>query len=77
VADYLHDDYLYIYTDGSMYSGPRVGGVGIVFIATGDDGEELVEPLELAGHRGTNSNQMELQAAIEALTAVKRGYAPY
>jgi ribonuclease HI len=76
VADYLHDDYLYIYTDGSMYSGPRMGGVGIVFIATGDDGQELVEPLEMAGHRGANSNQMELQAAIEALAAVRRGYAP-
>jgi ribonuclease HI len=76
VADYLHDDYLYIYTDGSMYSSPRVGGVGIVFIATGDDGQEVVEPFELAGHRGATSNQMELQGPIEALTAVKRGYAP-
>jgi len=76
LAEYLHDDYLYIYTDGSMYAGPRAGGMGIVFVATGDDGHEEVRPLELAGHSGANSNQMELQAAIEALTAVKRGYAP-
>jgi ribonuclease HI len=76
VADYLNDDYLYIYTDGSMYSGPRAGGMGIVFVATGEDGHEQVRPLEMAGHRGANSNQMELQAAIEALKAVKRGYAP-
>jgi ribonuclease HI len=76
VADYLHDDYLYVYTDGSMYAGPRVGGIGIIFVATGDDGHEEVRPLEMAGHSGANSNQMELQAAIEALRAVKRGYAP-
>jgi ribonuclease HI len=76
MVDYLRDDYLYIYTDGSMYSGPRVGGVGIVFVATGDDGHEIVEPFELAGYRGATSNQMELQGPIEALTAVKRGYAP-
>jgi ribonuclease HI len=76
VADYLHDDYLYIYTDGSMYQGPRAGGMGIIFVATGDDGREQLAPLEIAGHLGTNSNQMELQAAIEALKAIKRGYAP-
>lgn len=76
VADYLNDDYLYIYTDGSMYSGPRAGGTGIVFVATGEDGHEHVRPLEMVGHSGATSNQMELQAAIEALKAVKRGYAP-
>jgi ribonuclease HI len=76
VADYLHDDYLYIYTDGSMYAEPRAGGMGIIFVATGDDGHEELRPLEMAGHSGANSNQMELQAAIEALKAVKQGYAP-
>jgi ribonuclease HI len=76
VADYLHDDYLYIYTDGSMYDGPRAGGMGIIFVATSHDGHEELRPLEIAGYRGANSNQMELQAAIEALKAVKRGYAP-
>jgi ribonuclease HI len=59
-----------------MFQGPRVGGMGIIFVATGDDGHEERAPLELGGHLGTNSNEMELQAAIEALKAIKRGYAP-
>jgi ribonuclease HI len=76
VADYLHDDYLYIYTDGSMYTKPRAGGMGIIFVATSEDGHEELRPLEMAGHSGATSNQMELQAAIEGLKAIKRGYAP-
>jgi hypothetical protein len=39
--------------------------MGIIFVATGDDGHEERAPLELGGHLGTNSNEMELQAAIE------------
>lgn len=41
--DILDESAINIYTDGSSYSGPRSGGVGIRFITVGDDGHEVVE----------------------------------
>lgn len=61
------DDTLNIYTDGSSYSGPRRGGIGIRFILTNSVGEEETKNFEVVGYRGATNNQMELQACITAL----------
>jgi ribonuclease HI len=67
---------LNIYTDGSSYSSPRTGGVGIVFVRNDDAGNEVVEESGLPGYKGATNNQMELQAPILALREVKeRGLA--
>ena len=38
----LDDDALNIYTDGSSFSGPRVGGIGIIFVIVNSAGDEEV-----------------------------------
>ncbi len=38
----LDDNALNIYTDGSSFSGPRAGGIGIVFVIVNDAGDEEV-----------------------------------
>ena len=62
-----------IYTDGSSYSGPWQGGLGIVFVTVDRDGNEVVEEHQPQGYRGATNNQMELQACIEALELLMRG----
>lgn len=66
------EDALIIYTDGSSYGSPRVGGVGIVFVLTDDKGNERVEESPFPGYRGATNNQMELEAPILALREAKR-----
>jgi len=68
----LTEGALNIYTDGSSYSSPRAGGVGIVFVLIDDGGNERVEESMFPGYRGATSNQMELQAPILALREAKR-----
>lgn len=38
----LRSDTLYFYTDGSSYSGPRAGGMGIVMVTVNPDGTDTV-----------------------------------
>jgi len=65
--EYLEEEALNIYTDGSMLPGPRRGGTGIIFILLDSDGnEEAYEP-PTSGYMGATNNQMELQACVEAL----------
>ncbi len=72
----LVDGALNIYTDGSSYSSPRTGGVGIVFVLCDDAGNEVVEESTFPGYKGATNNQMELQAPILALREAKeRGFA--
>ncbi len=61
---------LQIYTDGSSYSKPRTGGVGIRYIWAGGNGEETIEDFEVSGYKGATNNQMELQSCIIALKEV-------
>jgi len=68
----LVDGALNIYTDGSSYSSPRTGGVGILFIRVDDQGNELRDELALPGYRRATNNQMELLAPILALREVKQ-----
>lgn len=67
---------LSIFTDGSSLPGPRRGGIGFLFIWTGEDGNELREELPRQGYKGATNNLMELKACIEALKVVKKGRLP-
>ena len=62
------EDALNIYTDGSSFSGPRVGGIGIVFVIINDAGdEEVVNEFNYPGYRQATNNEMELEACIKGL----------
>jgi ribonuclease HI len=63
----IAEDALNIYTDGSSFSKPRRGGVGIRFIFIDSTGEEVVEDFPISGTKGANSIEMELSACIQAL----------
>jgi ribonuclease HI len=74
--EYLDEQALNIYTDGSSYSGPRRGGVGILYVTVDENGHERVDDYPRPGFAGATNNQMELQAAIEALAALASKRAP-
>jgi ribonuclease HI len=74
--EYRDERDLHIYTDGSSYSGPRRGGVGILYVVVDASGSERVEPYPQAGYVGATNQQMELRAAIDALTALVNRRAP-
>ena len=57
-----------IYTDGACSGNPGPGGWGALMIA-GKHRKEI-----FGGEPDTTNNRMELQAAIEALKAIKPGY---
>ncbi len=68
----IDEDALNIYTDGSMLPSPRAGGIGIRFVTVNEEGDEVVEDLELPGYAGATSNQMELRACIVALEDARK-----
>lgn len=68
----LREDALNIHTDGSSYSGPRVGGIGIRFVTINELGDEIVEDIPVPGYKGATNNQMELYACVEALKETQR-----
>ena len=72
-VDTIDENAINIYTDGSSYSTPRIGGIGIRFITVGSDGYEIVEEVQLPGYKGATNQQMELKACVEALTLLNRG----
>ena len=63
---------LNIFTDGSSLRSPRRGGIGVVFVTIGQDGEEHVQEVQFTGYAGATNNQMELQACIAALEGAIR-----
>lgn len=68
----IDEDALNIFTDGSMYSGPRTGGIGIRFVTVDDNGNEKIHDLELPGYKGATNNQMELHACVVALREAQK-----
>jgi ribonuclease HI len=58
---------LNIYTDGSSLARPRRGGIGIRLITTDRIGNEILEDIEVPGHKNATNNQMELYACVAAL----------
>ncbi len=67
MVDVIDDNAVNIYTDGSCYQEPRLGGLGILFVVVNDLGDDVVFEEQPAGYRGTTNQQMEPQACIEAL----------
>jgi ribonuclease HI len=63
----VYEKALNIYTDGSSYSRPRRGGIGIRFVTINEFGNEMIEDHALPGHEGATNNEMELLAGIRAL----------
>ncbi len=62
---------LVAYTDGACSGNPGPGGWGVLLRAV--DGDNIVKERELYGSKpNTTNNQMELQAAIEALRALNK-----
>ncbi len=55
-----------IYTDGACKGNPGPGGWGVL-LKSGDTAKEL-----FGGENPTTNNRMEMQAVIEALSALKR-----
>jgi ribonuclease HI len=64
--DKIVENAINIFTDGSSFSGPRKGGMGILFVVINDEGHEETFEHVLQGHKGANNQQMELQACVEA-----------
>ena len=62
----MKNNKLEIYTDGACRGNPGPGGWG-AWLLYGEDRKEL-----FGGEMNTTNNRMELKAAIEALTALKR-----
>ncbi len=56
-----------IYTDGSSFSRPRLGGIGIRVVIINSLGFEEHEDYPLSGYAGATNNQMELYACIEGI----------
>ena len=63
----IDENALNIYTDGSSFSKPRVGGIGVRFVLIDSSGQEQIEDIPFAGYKNATNNQMELQACILAL----------
>ncbi len=61
-----------IYTDGSSFSRPRLGGIGVRLVIINPLGQEEVEDIPLAGYAGATNNQMELKACITGLKKAMR-----
>ena len=62
-----YENALNIYADGSSYSRPRRGGIGIRYVTIDEHGNEVVQNEELSGHEGATNNEMELLACIQGL----------
>jgi hypothetical protein len=60
--DILDDDALTIYVDGSMYEGPRRGGMGVLFVWVNDAGDEETWDHSIPSTKGATNNEMELEA---------------
>lgn len=65
----VYDKALNIYADGSSYSHPRRGGMGIRCVTINSEGDEVVQSEEIPGHEGASNNEMELQACIKGTRA--------
>jgi ribonuclease HI len=62
-----YEKVLNIYTDGSSYSRPRRGGIGIRFVTIDEQGNEVVQEEVVSGHKEATNNEMELLASIKGL----------
>ena len=66
MTDIENNDVIHIYTDGSCLGNPGPGGWGAVLL------HPQKEKRLSGGYRLTTNNRMEMMAAIEALSALKK-----
>lgn len=66
-ANMIYEKALNIYVDGSSYSNPRRGGIGIRYVTVDDAGNEVFNEEALPGYKDATNNQTELMACIKAL----------
>lgn len=66
------EDAMDIYADGSSFSHPRSGGIGIRLVLVNQEGLEEVEDISLPGFAGATNNEMELHACIEGIKQAMR-----
>jgi ribonuclease HI len=76
-VEYPDENALNIYTDGSMLSGPRRGGAGILFVVIDETGEERQREDVLPGFAGATQNQMELNAVVQGLKLATGRHPPF
>ena len=63
----LDENALSVFTDGSSYSHPRRGGVGIRFVWTGEDGHPRTRDEAPPGYEEGTNQEMELMAPFLSL----------
>jgi ribonuclease HI len=76
MPDNIHENTIHLYTDGSSYSGPRRGGMGVVIVVIDQNGDEQAFEVTPIGRRSATNQQMELQACIEGLKLLVGKYSP-
>jgi RNase H len=67
VIERLDENAINIYTDGSSKQKPRRGGYAFIYVTVDADGEEVVDERSPDGSLGSNNQEMELKAVVEAL----------
>jgi ribonuclease HI len=76
MPDIIDERAINIFTDGSSYSGPRRGGVGMDYITVDNNGSEVRHDYCPPGYKSATNNQMELQACIEAVEYLGTRHCP-
>jgi ribonuclease HI len=76
MVDSIVENAINVFTDGSSFSRPRKGGMGIRFVVIDQEGHERAFDHEPLGHKGANNQQMELQACVEAFNYLLSKYSP-
>jgi ribonuclease HI len=76
MPDHIDENAINAFTDGSSYSNPRRGGMGMVFVVVDENGDEVQHDYCPPGYASATNNQMELQACVEALEFLASRYSP-
>jgi ribonuclease HI len=76
-VEYPDEEALNIYTDGSMLSGPRRGGLAGLFVLINESGEEETHPMPPSAYSGATNNLMELEACIQGLRLATSQQPPF
>lgn len=76
MADQIDESAVTVFTDGSSYSRPRRGGLGMVVVVVDSDGNLEEHDYCPPGYESATNNQMELQACVEALEYLESRYCP-
>lgn len=63
----LKKNIVYLYTDGSSFSKPRRGGIGIRYIYLDEKENEFRIDCDETGNESGTNNQMELKAVVQGL----------